>query len=181
MAGFKPSPWKQSWEEIAHDWFLAKEEGKEGEINKVKENSRSWGASGLRDDEPLSYGCAKGGCRNDCRGYEADEVETEVRKIRKSVRVSIGGVEDGVYRSLLWLPGPKAIKDVWHGARDQWMLETDFFDVTIIHHLLLSLFYGSDTVWIIKMQKTFLSISREWGQCTGNWSVMWLLQTRCAC
>lgn len=30
-------------------------------------------------------------------------------------------------------------------------------DVTIIHHLLLSLFYGSDTVWIIKMQKTFLS------------------------
>ena len=53
MAGFKPSPWKQSWEEIAHDWFLAKEEGKEGEINKVKENSRSWGASGLRDDEPL--------------------------------------------------------------------------------------------------------------------------------
>ena len=36
----------------------------------------------------------------------------EGRKIHKFLRMSIDGVEDGVYRSLLWLSGPKAIKDV---------------------------------------------------------------------
>ena len=69
------------------------------------------------------------------------------------MRVSIDGVEDGVFD-----PGPEATEgsvtlcsrpaDI--GVRSRVMLWA------IIHHPLLSLFYGPDTVWIIKMQRTIV-------------------------
>lgn len=102
-------------------------------------------------DKPLKGGCTEGGCRSDCRGHEAEELETEVRKHPKSMRVSIGGVEGGIFD-----PGPEATEgsvtlcsrpaDI--GVRSHVMLWA------VIHHPLLSLFYGPDTVWIIKMQMT---------------------------